>query len=83
MLESLDIASPARICRKFQSRTQSPQALWPAVGRKERVSHGAYPLTKKPEYSGYEIEEIRNDNLVPALTLRMKLLNAAEVEKLN
>ena len=79
----------------LRSRTQSPQALWPAVGRQERLwgtgillpqdlcgkimeavteliqssqsknliffefsraSPGAYPLTKKPEDSGYEID---------------------------
>ena len=89
-----------RLLRRLQKTlaqfcTQSPQAVWPAVGRQERlwgtgillpqdycgktmeavteliqssqsknlnffefsrVSPGAYPLTKKPEDSGYEID---------------------------
>ena len=36
---------------KCQSRTQSPQALWPAVSQQE-------PLPKEPEDSGYEIAEL-------------------------
>ena len=77
--------------RSIQSRTQRPQALWPAVGRQERLwgtgillpqdfcgktmeaateliqsiqsknlnffESWGYPLTKKPEDSGYEIDD--------------------------
>ena len=52
-----------------QSGTQSPQALWPAVGRQERlwgiptlkkfqfprVCTGNQPLAKEPEDSGHDI----------------------------
>ena len=46
----------------WQSRTQSPQDLWPAVDHEERqivlnfpVSPGNQPLAKEPGDSGYEI----------------------------
>ena len=57
--------------RAIQSRTQSPQALWPAVGSQGRlfdhrnpgaikfqypkVSPGDQPPAKEPEDAGYEI----------------------------
>ena len=42
-----------------QSRTQSPQALWQAVGARRDLSPGEQPLAKELEDPGYEIVTVQ------------------------
>ena len=50
------------LCDQSQFRTQSPQALWPAVGRQKRPTPGDQPLAKEPEDSGYETGPHRHES---------------------